>query len=52
LNLTKDQVKEIFISHNSKVEKARKLPLSVQNAWVRLEPVITSSEVEDEVNHD
>jgi hypothetical protein len=52
LNLTKDQAKEIFISHNSKVEKARKLPLSVQNAWVRLEPVITSLEVEDEVSHD
>jgi hypothetical protein len=37
LNLTKDQIKEIFFNHNVKVEKSRKLPLSVQEAWVRLE---------------
>ena len=40
LNLTKDQVKDIFFNHNSKVEKARKLPLSVQDAWVKLESAI------------
>ena len=38
LNLTKDQIKEIFYEHNLKVEKSRKLPLSVQDAWAILEP--------------
>jgi len=40
LNLTKDQIKEIFLSHNLKVEKSKQLPLSVENAWIKLEPVI------------
>lgn len=38
LNLTKDQIKEIFYEHNLKVEKSRKLPQSVQDAWAILEP--------------
>jgi hypothetical protein len=37
LNLTKDQLKEIFFNHNLKVEKSKKLPLPVQEAWVRFE---------------
>jgi hypothetical protein len=37
LNLTKDQIKEIFYEHNLKVEKYMKLPLSVQEAWPILE---------------
>jgi len=37
LNLTKDQIKEIFFTHNLKVEKSKKLPLSIQSAWERLE---------------
>ena len=41
LNLTKDQLKEVFFTHNLKVENARKLPLSVQDAWLRLESAIT-----------
>jgi len=38
LNFTKDQIKEIFYEHNLKVKKSRKLPLSIQDAWVILEP--------------
>lgn len=46
LNLTKDQVKEIFFNHNLKIEKSRKLPLSVQDAWVKLESELYSLEEE------
>jgi hypothetical protein len=38
LNLTKEQIKEIFFDHNLIIEKSRKLPLPVQDAWERLEP--------------
>jgi len=38
LNLTIDQIKEIFFNHNSMVEKSRKMPLPVQDAWAKLEP--------------
>jgi hypothetical protein len=40
LDLTKDQLKEMFFNHNLKVEKSRKLPLSVQDAWAKLETEI------------
>ena len=40
LNLTKDHIKDIFFSHNLKVEKSKKLPLSVEIAWERFEPAI------------
>jgi len=37
-NLSKEEIKQIFFEHNLKIEKFRKLPLSVQDSWARLEP--------------
>jgi hypothetical protein len=38
LNLSKEEIHHIFFEHNLKIEKFRKLPLSVQDSWERLEP--------------
>lgn len=38
LNLSEEEIKHVFFEHNLKVEKARELPLPVQDAWKRLEP--------------
>ncbi|WFN33869.1 TerB N-terminal domain-containing protein [Methanogenium sp. S4BF] len=40
LNLSKEEIKQIFFEHNIGVENARKLPLRVQDAWDKLEPEI------------
>lgn len=37
INISKEEIKQIFFDHNLKVEKTRKLPLSVQDAWIKLE---------------
>jgi hypothetical protein len=36
LNLSKKEVKQIFIDHNSRSEKSLRLPLSVERAWILL----------------
>jgi hypothetical protein len=38
LNLSKEEIKQIFFEHNLKVQKFRKLTLSVEDAWIKLEP--------------
>lgn len=38
LNLSKEEIKQVFFEHNIEVEKARELPLPVQDAWEKLEP--------------
>lgn len=38
MNLSKEDIKQIFFEHNQIVEKSRRLPLSVQDAWIKLEP--------------
>ena len=40
LNIDKDEVKKIFIEHNSRIEKSLKLPLSAEDAWQSLEKEI------------
>ena len=40
LNIDKDEVKKIFIEHNSRIEKSLKLPLSTEDAWQSLEKKI------------
>src|SRR3989338_1777077 len=37
LNLSKDEVKQIFIEHNSRSEKSLRLPISTEQAWSSLE---------------
>jgi len=37
LNYSKDELKALFIDHNSLVEDNRKLPLSVEDAWKKFE---------------
>jgi hypothetical protein len=41
LNLPKEEIKQIFFEHNLKIEKSRKLPLSVQDSWTKLELGLT-----------
>jgi DNA-directed RNA polymerase subunit RPC12/RpoP len=38
--LNKDEIKKIFIEHNSRIEKSLRLPLSVEKAWQSLEKEI------------
>lgn len=35
-NLNKDKIKQIFIEHNSRLEKSLRLPLSTEKAWQSL----------------
>ena len=37
LNLNKDEVKQIFIKHNSQSEKSLRLPVSTEEAWLSLD---------------
>ena len=37
LNLSKDEVKQIFIEHNSRSEKSLRLPISTEQAWSLLD---------------
>lgn len=37
LNLNKDEVKQIFIEHNSRSEKSLRLPISTEEAWSSLD---------------
>lgn len=37
LNLSKDEIKQIFIEHNSRSEKSLRLPLSTEEAWLSLD---------------
>jgi hypothetical protein len=37
MNLSIDDIKQIFFEHNQIVEKSKKLPLPVQDAWLNLE---------------
>lgn len=37
LNLSKEEVKQIFIEHNSRSEKSLRLPLSTEQAWSSLD---------------
>ena len=37
LNSSKDEVKQIFIEHNSRSEKSLRLPISTEQAWSSLE---------------
>jgi len=40
LNLPKDEIKQIFIEHNSRSEKSLRLPLSAEKAWQSLQKEI------------
>jgi DNA-directed RNA polymerase subunit RPC12/RpoP len=40
LKLDKDKIKQIFIEHNSRIEKSLRLPLSAENSWQSLEKEI------------
>ncbi len=40
LNLSKDEVKQIYIEHNSRSEKSLRLPLSAEKSWQSLEKKI------------
>jgi len=40
LNLTKDEIKKIFVEHNSRIEKSLRLPLSAEKSWQSLEKEI------------
>lgn len=40
LNLNKEEIKQIFIENNSRVEKSLRLPLSVEKSWQLLEKEI------------
>ncbi|OGE30545.1 hypothetical protein A2631_00030 [Candidatus Daviesbacteria bacterium RIFCSPHIGHO2_01_FULL_44_29] len=40
LNLSKDEVKQIYIEHNSRSEKSLRLPLSAEKSWQSLEKEI------------
>lgn len=37
LNLRKDEVKQIFVEHNSRSKKSLRLPLSTEEAWLSLD---------------
>lgn len=36
--ITFDEVKQIFLQHNQRVEKSLKLPIKPDNAWEKIEP--------------
>lgn len=40
LNLSKEEIKQIFVEHNSRSEKSLRLPLSVEEAWISLDKEI------------
>ncbi len=40
LKLDKDEIKQIFIEHNSRIEKSLRLPLSAEKSWQLLEKEI------------
>lgn len=40
LSLSKDEIKQIFVEHNSRIEKSLRLPLSAENSWQSLEKEI------------
>ena len=40
LGLSKDEIKQIFVAHNSRIEKSLRLPLSAENSWQSLEKEI------------
>jgi len=40
LNLSKEEIKQIFVEHNSRIEKSLRLPLSAENSWQSLDKEI------------